>query len=176
MRPGHYTTCLDLIIGSRSFIGIGTTANPTLDVNHLDDIDGDNIKKTGRLLTLDYTETKMLEQIYASRVENVNPFLIIYYSGDMTLSPDSDVWMDTKRVDASISYDTSAYNNAISQMGINQQTGFSEVDWGAWETNWVSEEVTSTFVEETVEALGTISPDDLPEGVKLDIKLSLIHI
>ena len=78
--------------------------------------------------------------------------------------------MDTKRVDASISYDTSAYNNAISQMGINQQTGFSEVDWGAWETNWVSEEVTSTFVEETVEALGTISPDDLPEGVKLDIK------
>ena len=170
LRPGHYTTCLDLIIGSRSFIGIGTTANPTLDVNHLDDIDGDNIKKTGRLLTLDYTETKMLEQIYASRVENVNPFLIIYYSGDMTLSPDSDVWMDTKRVDASISYDTSAYNNAISQMGINQQTGFSEVDWGAWETNWVSEEVTSTFVEETVEALGTISPDDLPEGVKLDIK------
>ena len=170
LRPGHYTTCLDLIIGSRSFIGIGTTANPTLDVNHLDDIDGDNIKKTGRLLTLDYTETKMLEQIYASRVENVNPFLIIYYSGDMTLSPDSDVWMDTKRVDASISYDTSAYNNAIAQMGINQQTGFSEVDWGAWETNWVSEEVTTTFVEETVESLGTISPDDLPEGAKLDIK------
>ena len=170
LRPGHYTTCLDLIVGSRSFIGIGTTANPTLDINHLDDIDGDNIKKTGRLLTLDYTETTMLEQIYASRVENVNPFLIIYYSGDMTLNPDSDVWMDTKRVDASISYDTSAYNNAIAQRGINQQTGFSEVDWGAWETNWVSEEVSQTIVEETVEALGTIHPDDLPEGVKRDIR------
>ena len=115
----------------------------------------------------------MLKQIYASRVENVNPFLIIYYSGDMTLSPDSDVWMDTKRVDASISYDrrTSAYNNAIAQMGINQQTGFSEVDWGAWETNWVSEEVVTTFVEETVEHLGTIHPDDLPEGAKLNLKL-----
>jgi len=170
LRPGHYTTCLDLIVGSRSFIGIGTTANPTLDINHLDDIDGDNIKKTGRLLTLDYTETEMLKQIYASRVENVNPFLIVYYSGDMTISPDSDIWMDTKRVDASITYDTSAYNNAIDQLGINEQTGFSEVDWGAWETNWVSEEVSETYVETTVEALGKIHPDDLPEGVQLNLQ------
>ena len=170
LRPGHYTTCLDLIVGSRSFIGIGTTANPTLDINHLDDIDGDNIKKTGRLLTLDYTETEMLKQIYASRVENVNPFLIVYYSGDMTISPDSDIWMDTKRVDASITYDTAAYNNAIEQLGINEQTGFSEIDWGAWETNWVSEEVSETYVETTVEALGKIHPDDLPEGVQLNLQ------
>ena len=68
LRPGHYTTCLDLIVGSRSFIGIGTTANPTLDINHITDVDGENIKKTGRLLTLDYTETEMLTQVYASRV------------------------------------------------------------------------------------------------------------
>ena len=170
LRPGHYTTCLDLIVGSRSFIGIGTTANPDLDINFLDDIDGDNIKKTGRLLTLDYTETEMLTQIYASRVENVNPFLIVYYSGDMTITPDSDVWMDTKRVDASITYDTSAYDSAIAQLGIDKQTGFSEVNWGAWETNWVSEEVSETYTEETVEALGNIHPDDLPEGAQLNVQ------
>ena len=40
------------------------------------------------------------------------------------------------------------------------------VDWGAWETNWVSEEVSETYVETTVEALGKIHPDDLPEGVQ----------
>ena len=170
LRPGHYTTCLDLIVGSRSFVGIGATANPNLDINHLNDIDGDNIKKTGRLLTLDYTETEMLTQIYASRVENVNPFLIVYYSGDMSINPDSDVWMDTKRVDASITYDTSAYDSAIAQLGIDKQTGFSEVNWGAWETNWVSEEVSETYVEETVEALGNIHPDDLPEGVQLNVQ------
>ena len=50
------------MVGSRSFIGIGTTANPTLDINFLDDIDGDNIKKTGRLLTLDYTEVEFIKQ------------------------------------------------------------------------------------------------------------------
>ena len=111
LRPGHYTTCLDLVVGSRSFIGIGTTANPTLDLNHITDVDGENIKKSGRLLTLDYTETEMLKQIYASRVENVNPFLIVYYSGDMEISPDSDIWMDTKRVDANVTVDTSQYDN-----------------------------------------------------------------
>ena len=42
LRPGHYTTCLDLIVGSKSFIGIGTTANPTLDLNHITDVDGEN--------------------------------------------------------------------------------------------------------------------------------------
>ena len=61
-------------------------------------------------------------------------------------------------------------DSAIAQLGINEQTGFSEVDWGAWETNWTSEEVIETFSETTVEALGKIHPDDLPEGVQLDLQ------
>ena len=170
LRPGHYTTCLDLIVGSRSFIGIGTTANPTLDINHVTDIDGENIKKTGRLLTLDYTETEMLRQIYASRVENVNPFLIVYYQGDMTISPDSDIWMDTKRVDASVTEDTSQFDNTIAQLGIDEQTGFSEVNWGAWETNWTSEEVESTWERSVTKQLDVVDPKDLPPGTKMNLK------
>ena len=165
LRPGHYTTCLDLVVGSRSFIGIGTTANPTLDLNHITDVDGENIKKTGRLLTLDYTETEMLKQIYASRVENVNPFLIVYYSGDMEISPDSDIWMDTKRVDANVTVDTAQYDNTVAQLGIDEQTGFSEVNWGAWETNWTSEKVSETkWISTKTEQLGKVHPKDLPPG------------
>ena len=67
LRPSHYTTAIDLIVGSQSYIGIGTTANPTLDVNFLDDLDGQNVKKTGRLLTLNYNEVPMITQVYASR-------------------------------------------------------------------------------------------------------------
>ena len=170
LRPGHYTTCLDLIVGSRSFIGIGTTANPNLDINHVDDIDGENIKKTGRLLTLDYTESEMLKQIYASRVENVNPFLIVYYQGDMTISPDSDVWMDTKRVDANVTVDTSQFDNTVAQLGIDRQTGFSEVNWGAWETNWTSEEVEGTWVRGIDKQMDVVDPKDLPPGTKLNVK------
>ena len=170
LRPGHYTTCLDLIVGSRSFVGIGTTANPTLDINHVDDVDGENIKKTGRLLTLDYTETEMLKQIYASRVENVNPFLIVYYSGDMHINPDSDIWMDTKRVDANVTEDTSQFDNTVAMLGIDEQTGFSEVNWGAWETNWTSEEQEGTWVRGTEKQMDIVDPKDLPPGTKLNVK------
>ena len=166
LRPGHYTTCIDLVVGSRSFIGIGTTANPTLDLNHITDVDGENIKKSGRLLTLDYTETEMLKQIYASRVENVNPFLIVYYSGDMEISPDSDIWMDTKRVDANVTEDTAMFDNTIAMLGIDEQTGFSEVNWGAWETNWTSEEVEGTFtMDSTTRGSSIIDPKDLGPNV-----------
>ena len=170
LRPGHYTTCIDLVVGSRSFIGIGTTANPTLDLNHVTDVDGENIKKSGRLLTLDYTETEMLKQIYASRVENVNPFLIVYYSGDMDISPDSDIWMDTKRVDANVTEDTSMYDNTVAMLGIDEQTGFSEVNWGAWETNWTSEEVESTWERSSEKQMDIVDPRDLPPGTKLNVK------
>jgi hypothetical protein len=165
LRPGHYTTCLDLVVGSRSFIGIGTTANPTLDLNHITDVDGENIKKTGRLLTLDYSETDMLKQIYASRVENVNPFLIVYYSGDMEISPDSDIWMDTKRVEANVTVDTSQYDNTIATLGVDEATGFSEVNWGAWETQWSSEKIGKVKWESTkTQKLGKVHPQTLPKG------------
>jgi len=157
LRPGHYTTCLDLIVGSKSFIGIGTTANPTLDINHLDDIDGDNIKKTGRLLTLDYTETDFIKQIYASRVENVNPYLIVYYSGDMKINPDSDTWTDTKKVDAKITENTEQYDAAVRRLGINVQTGFSEVDWGSWQTDWRGTSVGRTWTESSSRNFGETS-------------------
>ena len=145
LRPGHYTTCLDLVVGSRSFIGIGTTANPTLDINYLTDIDGDNVKKTGRLLTLDYTEQELIKQVYASRLENLNPYLIVYYSGDMKLHPDSDTWTDTKFVDANVILESEEYDLAIQELGIDTQTGLGEAQWGSWETDWIGEQVLDSF-------------------------------
>jgi len=164
LRPSHYTTAIDLVIGSQSVIGIGTTANPTLDLNYVSDIDGQNVKKTGRLVTLNYTEVPMITQVYASRVENVNPFLIVYYAGDLKLNPDSDIWMDTKRLDANIIRRTSEYDSAVAILGIDTQSGLSEVDWGVWETNWSSERVTFR-TEVSTEFLGQMRPQDLPQDI-----------
>jgi len=169
LRPGHYTTCLDLIVGSQSFIGIGTTANPTLDINFLNDLDGQNVKKTGRVLTLNYDEVPMITQPYASRVENVNPFLIVYYAGDLDLTPDSDIWMDTKRLNANVIRRTSEYDSAVAMLGVNVQTGMSEVNWGSWETNWSSERVTNR-TEVNVQNLGTIHPNQIPAGARRNIR------
>ena len=53
-------------------------------------------------------------------------------------------------------------------LGIDEQTGFSEVNWGAWETNWTSEAVTEATWEQTTETqLGTVDPKDLPPGTDL---------
>ena len=108
---------VDLVIGSQSLIGIGTTADPTIDTSAVTDIDGQNVRKTGELITLDYTETELIKQVYASRVENVNPFLIVYYAGDMKLNPDSDVWVDTKFLDANVIEQTEPYDAVVGGFG-----------------------------------------------------------
>ena len=176
LRPGHFTTCLDLIVGSRSFIGIGQTANPNLDINHLTDISGSNVRKTGRLLTLNYTEQEYFKQVFASRTENVNPYLIIFYAGNITLNPDSDVWTDTKRLDANVIEKTSEYDAAIAELGIDVQTGFSEVDWGAWETDWVSETVSRTWSEETSRNLGNIALDQIPQADSVNLTSQTVQV
>jgi len=52
-----------------------------------------SVRKTGDLITLDYTETAWIEQPLASRVENVNPFNMIEFNGAIQLTPASDNWV-----------------------------------------------------------------------------------
>ena len=74
-HPSHYTTNVALVI------------NETLSTNY---------RKTGPLITLPYSEEKLIEQPYASRVENVNPFNVFAYIGRIDLVPASDDWIDTR--------------------------------------------------------------------------------
>jgi len=53
------------------------------------------VKKTGAVVTLDYTNEPWIEQPLATRVENVNPFHVIQYVGDIRLNPFRDVWIRT---------------------------------------------------------------------------------
>jgi hypothetical protein len=54
-----------------------------------------NVQKTGKALTLKYQSVPWIEQAYATTVENVNPFNVIVYSGDIELSPEIDTWVRT---------------------------------------------------------------------------------
>ena len=173
LRPGHFTTCLDLVPASRSKFGLdGVAKDPNVDLLHANDISGTGIRKTRNTITLDYTEVVMLEQVYSSRIENVNPFLIAYYDGDMKLFPDSDTWMDTKKIDAAVMFDTSEYELALLKHGIDAETGYSEVDWGAWQTDWVGEKVTGGWSETIAEQkFSKIHPDSVElEGAKLNLQ------
>jgi len=52
-----------------------------------------NTKKTGDLITLNYIEENWIEQPLASNVENINPFSVVEYIGNIKLSPASDNWV-----------------------------------------------------------------------------------
>ena len=54
-----------------------------------------NIEKTGNSLTLAYDQVDWLEQPFATKIENVNPFNIVVYNGTVTLNPAVDNWTRT---------------------------------------------------------------------------------
>jgi len=54
-----------------------------------------NVQKTGRVITLQYTEVDWIEQPFGTRTENVNPFHVVLYSGQIKLNPTRDNWIRT---------------------------------------------------------------------------------
>ena len=98
LRPIHYTTSLDLQLGSEAISGVGQTYNPNVDQSYVTDLGSLNIRKTGDLITLNYDEVLYYEQPYASKSESVTPFLVKYWSGSIELNPPIDSWIDEKAV------------------------------------------------------------------------------
>lgn len=58
-----------------------------------------NVQKTGDTITLKYESIGWIEQTFATKVENVNPFHVISYSGTIKLSPANDSWVRTIRLE-----------------------------------------------------------------------------
>ena len=58
-----------------------------------------NLQKTGRAITLKYDEVDWLEQSFATTVENVNPFHVVVYTGNILLDPTNDVWTRTVQLE-----------------------------------------------------------------------------
>ena len=117
LRPAPYTTELDL----------------KLDLNS-----SNGIRKTGRVLSLDYDTVPFVRNPYATRVESVTPFLVNYYGGVMEITPSSDVWMDQVTIEAKRE-DLTTYSESEEQVeagGFDPDTGYSPVTWSSWETTW----------------------------------------
>ena len=78
--------------------------DPSIDVNTADysqnlDLLDSNVQKTGELVTLKYDQVTFLDQPLASRVENVNPFNMLSWTGRVTLNPQSDNWVRSVYID-----------------------------------------------------------------------------
>ena len=151
LRPTHYTTQLDLIIGSNSLIGIGTTANSNVDLRYVNDLIGNGIKKTGQIISLNYEEVSEIDQPYSTRVQNVTPYAMNYFGGTVELFPSSDVWVQQDRLKDNIIEAQGNYLETSLQLekeGFDLQTGFGPVTWNSWETVWSGETTSEEIKKE----------------------------
>jgi hypothetical protein len=62
---------------------------------NIEDTNCNNVKITGKKLSLDYSEVEQFKQPFASKVTNVNPFNIISWQGILELNPTKDSWSKT---------------------------------------------------------------------------------
>ena len=100
-------------------------------------------QKTGDLITLPYSDVTLVDQPYATRVENLQPYISAFWVGQIQLTPDSDNWFETEtapdliiNVDGNFSSVVNANRNNIGTL------------WNSWETQWsgvVSTQSYSTF-------------------------------
>ena len=82
-----------------------------------------NVQKTGQALTLKYNSIGWIEQAFATTVENVNPFNVIVYSGDIRLSPEIDNWVRTvqlpdKNIDITLNSSRTLTQNLTSNVAV----------------------------------------------------------
>ena len=155
LRPRHYTNAVDCMPG------------PVVGVDAADDLqfatlEGVNVRKSSDCITLDYGEVEWLKQNFATRSESVTPFLISFWQGTMELTPASDTWVDTARLEAKIIQTEGNYaatmDNLVRNEGVDPQTGLGPVLWNSWETTWTGIETrdfeSGTRVETTENTFG----------------------
>ena len=97
-----------------------------------------NYTKTGDLITLPFTEETLIDQPFASKFINVNPFNVFTWVGSVELDPPGDEWKETERVPELVinrngMFDTMAANAGNPNL---QRIELGTV-WNEWQDNWV---------------------------------------
>ena len=88
----------------------------------------------GDTVFLNYTHREAITQTKVSGVENVNPFAVITGEGNITLSPASDEWLQTKYSPANVinktaTQELSDINEGQLALGTARQRGFNQWRW-----------------------------------------------
>ena len=98
-----------------------------------------NYQKTGDLITLPYTETAYITQPFATKTENLNPFLIFDWIGDIDLDPPVDEWKETRVAPEIVANVNGSFDIMAIQRGLDN-TSISEIPvgtvWNEWQDQW----------------------------------------
>ena len=142
LRPQHYTTSIDLLLGSEAVVGTSSNSNPDADLRFVKELGSPNTVKVGDVVCLKYSDVEFLKNTFATRIENVNPFAVVNWIGVIELNPATDTWVETKLTKRTVDQEGN-YQDTVNQLGIDSNTGLSPITWGAWETTWTGKRVVS---------------------------------
>lgn len=93
-----------------------------------------NYKLYGDVITLPVLEdVPLITQEYASRLENINPFAVFTFLGDVKINPSSDDWFEVDRR-PDLVVDIEGNFNTIKN--IAERSGVLGTVWNAWQTQW----------------------------------------
>jgi len=95
-----------------------------------DYLSGSNVRKTGDLITLDYSEVEYAN--ISSVTATLNTERSTYsFVGNMTLVPESDIWIDTITLPPNV---IDIQDASLDGLGDAQQVGGVTTTWNAWKT------------------------------------------
>ena len=143
LRPTHYTTNCDLILGQSSII---LNKDSSVDINYSNDFISSNIKKTGNVITLDYSQIVENTQPFSTRVVEVTSYSSSEYVGGITLSPSSDTWISQRKTQTTLvdfNGDITETSKQIIITEDTEETGFSGPVWDSgslWTKDLISTE------------------------------------
>lgn len=95
---------------------------------------GTNIKVHDNTITLDYTIEDFIVQPLATGSINVNPYDVMIWTGEVTLAPLSDYWVDTVHLPAKI-VDTYTHTSSTNIINQNITQNFGR-DWRGLRWGW----------------------------------------
>jgi hypothetical protein len=96
-----------------------------------------NYQKTGDLITLPYSEVTLVDQPFASKTLNVNPFDVFTWSGSIELTPQGDEWKETNRAPELVINNVGGFDTLVSNLGNTALNGVEiGTVWNDWQDFW----------------------------------------
>ena len=138
-------------------------------------------QKSGSIITLPYSNLELLGNSFASKTLNPNPFVVIQYVGDVSVSPNVDHWYDQNIDPVIVDTNTSLFNIFLAKD--DSKESFSSL-YNSFIVNWVgtspaftsinslgevnTQQATAAVTSASIASSSNISPqnNDIGKGVQ----------
>ena len=100
-------------------------------------------QKSGDIITLPYTHLSMIENNFASKTLNPNPFVVLQYVGDGEVSPSIDHWYDQSEAPLVVDTNTDLFKIFLAKENVKES--FSSL-YNSFVVNWVGTSTSFTSI------------------------------